>query len=191
MSYILDAVRKADQERQENLAPTVHSLSVQSPPGMPVKSRMGMQWPVIVLGVLAVNVSGWYWLSQSEQTRDIVSLANDTQTRQISDVAPSERFNPAQNLQAGQQVAQLTTQDKRVHLWQAPVDAQNVVRALEFSFHVYADDASKRTIIINGQRVAEKEAISQDLRLEEITSSGVILRYQENLLIEVEILEQW
>ncbi|MFK7731883.1 MAG: general secretion pathway protein GspB [Pseudomonadales bacterium] len=183
MSYILDAVRKADQERRENLAPVAHSLSAQSHSTMPASSRLGSSLPAILAGVVLLNLAGWYWSSNAHHTSESASAAPLEKTPVII----SDPTVSVENETQLTQVAQLS----KVQLWQSPVDAQNAVRSLEFSFHVYADDVAKRTIIINGQRVAEGDRISQDLSLSEITSSGVILRYQDSLLIETDILEQW
>ncbi|MEM8498363.1 MAG: general secretion pathway protein GspB [Pseudomonadota bacterium] len=187
MSYILDAVRKADQERRENLAPVVHSLGAHSHSRMPVKSRLNAHWPAIIAGTLLVNLAGWYWSSNARSTSDKESAIASLEPHAEASV---EISNPHATPQAEQPSLQIERLDK-VLLWQAPVDAQNAVRSLDFSFHVYADDASRRTIIINGQRVAEKDQISQDLALNEITNNGVVLLYQNSLLIEADILEQW
>ena len=183
MSYILDAVRKADQERREKLAPDARSLGAQSPSKMPENSRLGAHWPAIIAGAILVNLAGWYWSSGARTPPKAdsgiaveIPLADDSMVA-VESIAASQTAN--------------IEEPHKVPLWQAPVDAQNAVRSLDFSFHVYANDASRRTIIINGQRVAEKERISQDLTLNEITNSGVILGYQNSLLIEVDILEQW
>ncbi len=180
MSYILDAVRKADQERRENLAPVARSLGAQSQSKMPETSRLGAHWPAIIAGAILVNLAGWYWTLATPEANSAVAAELPPAIDSIATVEPL----------AASQIAQ-TRQPHKVPLWQAPVDAQNAVRSLDFSFHVYATDPSRRTIIINGQRIAEKERISQDLALNEITNSGVILAYQSSLLVEVDILEQW
>lgn len=187
MSYILDAVRKADQERRENLAPVVHSLGTQSQSRMPVNSRLSGHWPTIIAGTLLVNLAGWYWSSNARTTPELDSAIASFETPAETSVTSSNPVATSQTEHLPLQIAPLN----KVPLWQASVDAQNAVRSLDFSFHVYADDVSKRTIIINGLRVAENDQISRDLALNEITNSGVILLYQNSSLIEVDILEQW
>lgn len=187
MSYILDAVRKADQERRENLTATAHSLGAQSHSKMPENSGLVLRWPGVIAGLLLINLAGWYWSSNARNTPEA--------DRAIANPAPVENTSVTVSdpVVAGQTERYSKPSEglAKIPQWQAPVDAQNAVRSLEFSFHVYADDAAKRTIIINGQRVAEKDRISQDLSLDQITNSGVILLYQNRLLVEVDILEQW
>ncbi len=187
MSYILDAVRKADQERRENLTPAVHSLGAHSQSKMPESSRFGAHWPVIAAGVVLLNLTGWYWSSNARNATELQALKH-------TPIAAEAKLPDSKDVITESQTEHLAASSQaltKIPLWQASADAQNIVRSLEFSFHVYAEDAAQRTIIINGQRVAEKQRISQDLSLSEITSTGVTLLYQNNSLIEVDILEQW
>ncbi len=60
---------------------------------------------------------------------------------------------------------------------------------LEFSTHVYADDADLRAIVVNGTRLQEGDPLG-DLRLEEITEEGAVFRF-EGRLVSVSVLDAW
>ncbi|TNF88934.1 MAG: hypothetical protein EP301_03945 [Gammaproteobacteria bacterium] len=61
--------------------------------------------------------------------------------------------------------------------------------ALEFSTHIYADDADLRAIVVNGTRLEEGDRLGS-LRLEEITEDGAIFRFEDRL-VSVSVLDAW
>jgi general secretion pathway protein B len=75
MSYILDALRKSEQERQRGRLPDIASMPEQ-PAAMPPRAR---GW-VLILGIVLVNAGGWaaWWFwgpSQQEPTMGSVAPA--------------------------------------------------------------------------------------------------------------------
>lgn len=60
---------------------------------------------------------------------------------------------------------------------------------LEFSTHIYADDADLRAIVVNGTRLEEGDRLGS-LRLEEITEDGAIFRFEDRL-VSVSVLDAW
>jgi len=60
---------------------------------------------------------------------------------------------------------------------------------LEFSTHVYADDADLRAIVVNGTRLAEGDRLGS-LRLQEITEDGAVFRFEGRLVL-VSVLDAW
>lgn len=70
-----------------------------------------------------------------------------------------------------------------------PADVRNRLPGLAFSTHVYASDPELRAVVVNGQRLVEGDRLDS-LRLQEITETGVILRF-ENYLVAVPVLEDW
>ena len=61
--------------------------------------------------------------------------------------------------------------------------------ALEFSTHIYADDAELRAIVVNGTRLEEGDRLG-NLRLQEITEDGAIFRFEDRL-VSVSVLDAW
>ena len=61
MSYILDALKKSDQERQRGNLPGVHSLQTPPAPGR----KSWPKWPILLMVALLLNAGllAWWWLS--------------------------------------------------------------------------------------------------------------------------------
>lgn len=70
MSYILDALRKSDEERQRGTVPGVPSLQASTGPGRKPRRK----WPLLLLALLLVNggLLAWWWLSPV--SREAVSV---------------------------------------------------------------------------------------------------------------------
>ena len=60
---------------------------------------------------------------------------------------------------------------------------------LNFSTHVYADDPSLRAIVVNGERLTEGGRLG-DLELQQITEEGAVFRF-ETYLVSISVLESW
>jgi hypothetical protein len=60
---------------------------------------------------------------------------------------------------------------------------------LEFSTHIYADDADLRAIVVNGSRLEEGDRL-QNLVLSQITEEGAVFRF-EGQLVSVSVLDDW
>lgn len=60
---------------------------------------------------------------------------------------------------------------------------------LEFSTHIYAEDAELRAVVVNGKRLSEGDSLNE-LVLQQITEEGVVVKYR-NYQVAVSVLEQW
>jgi len=59
-----------------------------------------------------------------------------------------------------------------------PIAIQQSLPSIRIEGHIYDESPAKRMVIINGKIHREKQRISANLKLEEITPNGVILDYQ-------------
>ncbi|MDD5558577.1 general secretion pathway protein GspB [Candidatus Methylomirabilis sp.] len=80
MSYILDALKKADRDRQPVAVPT--PATVHRTPAPP--SRRRRLWPWIAGAVIVVNVGVWLWLLRPAPSVPAGALVNVTQERATS-----------------------------------------------------------------------------------------------------------
>jgi general secretion pathway protein B len=64
------------------------------------------------------------------------------------------------------------------HPKELPLSIQQSLPALTISVLLYSDDPISRMVKINGQMMREGQSLTADLKLEEITSEGVILSYK-------------
>jgi len=106
MSYILDALKKSEQERQENQAPTVHSVY---PGSRFSKEKSSTPWLISVLLVSIISglmVSGFWWYSRSDQivatteianngeTKNNISIKNENNSKAVVDLKPVNPVAP-------------------------------------------------------------------------------------------------
>ena len=86
--------------------------------------------------------------------------------------------------------SQIYTESQPVNISELPRSVQRQIPDLQFSSHLFSDDRSFRMVNINGSMLREGEYINDELRLEEITTDGVILNYQQHTF-EISILRDW
>lgn len=67
---------------------------------------------------------------------------------------------------------------------------QQSIPRLNFAGHVYSSSALNRSVIINGHAMSEGDSIVQGLHVEQITPSGVIFGFQGDYF-RVDILQDW
>ena len=60
----------------------------------------------------------------------------------------------------------------------------------EFSTHVYASDPSKRAVTMNGKRYMEGDTLDPNVRIKEITETGVLLDVYGQT-VAVDVLQDW
>lgn len=71
MSYILDALKKSEQERQRNTTPDIHT--VHAVPGL--RGKRGAVWPYLLSTALIANVGLMLWWLQPWQSARTIPLA--------------------------------------------------------------------------------------------------------------------
>jgi len=93
MSYILEALRKAERERQLGEAPTLSDVIYDAPS----KGRNGWPWLVALLLLLNAGLMGYFWLNGWGQNQPIAtsSLAAPTPPKVSTDEKPATRVVPA------------------------------------------------------------------------------------------------
>lgn len=77
----------------------------------------------------------------------------------------------------------------RVTLNELPAGARARFPGLSFSTHVYADDATLRALVVNGQRLSEGDRVGS-LLLTEITEEGAVFGF-EDYLVSISVLDSW
>ncbi|HUH37864.1 MAG TPA: general secretion pathway protein GspB [Spongiibacteraceae bacterium] len=211
MSYILDALRKSEQQRQNDAAPAVQSLQR---PAVTRSTRRRSLWLPLIVAILlgnAVLLAGFWWMQQPAAVPPLVDTDTDTRAARQAGVASApgdSTYTPAPAaetpaLETGTDASPPAPADTRppipaspprerpvLELWEIPDDVRARMPALTYSFHVYSSDPARRTIIINGKRVTEGSDIAANLRLEQITEKGVVLVFEDHR-VRVQVLEGW
>lgn len=190
MSYILDALKKSEQERARERAPTLASIHSGWQP--PARRR----WPLWLGGSFALllfaGVAWFYW--QTEVGSAIPTGQDVAQTEPEKPVPAEEAATPppaVQQAPAPENTAATEPVPPRIQeLWELPDPVRADFPALTFSFHVYAEDPARRTIIINNRRMREGAVLGQDLELETITADGVVFRFR-GYRVHVPVVQGW
>jgi len=186
MSYILDALKKSDEQRQ--------ALSLNQDASKPVQQTSSSVKTVIILtfvGLLAAW-AGWL-LAQSGKEPDSVTTTVVTplpelhlQQPEAEEVAVAPPVTP-EIIQLEAERADFvpitpestdsgatSATPERGELSQELLQA---MPALKIEGHIYDENPAARMVIINGSVRREKQNIDNDLVVQEITSDGVLLRY--------------
>ncbi len=188
MSYILDAIKKSEAER--NLGVTPGALATPMPASGSTTS-LRIATVIVMLNVAALG--GW-WLWQ-ERAAGIVetTVAAPALSRAIPspahDAAPRSIDQPSQALVdlATPVPTPVATPIAKAKPMPAP---EPVAQLPEFSTHVFADDPQLRAVTLDGRRLTEGELIAPGMWLLEITESGVVLDFNGER-IEFDVLQDW
>ncbi len=179
MSYILDALRKSDQERQREVAPALRSVHAQFNSAGQHRARR-LRWVSVAALVLAgIGVGAWLgggqlrgWFAAPIETPPTAITGNVPPEAAPVPVAVAQPVQPAVVEPAPPLPAAL------LEIWQLSEAEQRFLHELKVSLHVYSSEPLQRTVIINGFRVREGQPLGQDLSLVEITADGIIVDFQ-------------
>jgi general secretion pathway protein B len=197
MSFILDALRKSENERREQAPPALAA----TPQAVP-KQKRTIWLPILVI-VLAVNVIvfGTIFLTRDEplpataapltaaapevrSLRKEVIVAASTEKPAITPTAaiPVTTPVPASPVSTPEPapVSSETIQERLPSLGQLTTAGLVSVTSLHIDMHVYAGDAEKRFVFINMKKYREGDQLSEGPTIEEITPEGVIMVQQGN-----------
>ena len=190
MSYILDALNKSEQERQSTQTPGLTSFHRQPL----AKKSNAPHWSLILGTLVVVNAVGLYfWINKSESANKetIAQIQTEAKIENREEVLSSNTSisNTALSKQ-NTQTKQILTPSHAIPISELPRNIQSEIPDLQFSTHLFSEEASFRMVTINGQILKEGEYISSGLRLKEVTEEGVILSYK-NYLVELSVLTTW
>lgn len=204
MSFILDALRKSETERQQKSAPGLADSHYR-------RSNTGRNiWIPLLVIVLAANAvilafvmnrdtsEAEVAVANTEPARGPVLLANP-EVRPLAREVPGKKATPgsvADSTGASGRtepvVMQMDTntladpggvesggiQEGLPSLQQLVASGQMSVEPLHLDIHVYAEAQAGRFVFINMKKYREGEFLTEGPRIEEITRTGVILGYR-------------
>ena len=204
MSYILDALKKSEQERGHGSAPGVQTLHSSS---LSYHTASTPLWPYLLLGAVLVNLAALVFFMMDRETDGTPALqrvavtqaADETGTAQQPAARPAAlvpQVEPADDTvykpvsmpdrqRPPPVVAAPTPPIKTaqsgasvVEMDELPFDLLQQIPAMEFSAHVYSSNPVQRSLVINGRFMEEGDYLSGDLYLSEITRDGAIFDFQ-------------
>ena len=218
MSYILDALKKSEQDRGKGAVPgvqTVHSSSLN------YHQEKSPVWPWFLAAIVAINLVAVIYFIQSKdsiepvaeiqpeaiveipaQEKSVITTTTAPPTTITSipsaatvapvqaAVVPAQKEAPVLETQAVQQTEAIEPVFETVDLYDLPLSVRQHIPALEFSAHVYSTNPMQRSIVINGRFMEEGSLINNELVLTEITSDGAVFDFQ-GYRFSTSILSGW
>lgn len=196
MSYILDALRKSDQQRRRNAAPTLLTLQ----PSAVVRKRPAY----VTYGLLAVIligggvVIGWLrpWQPEPATVKPVESKPIESKpvpaapaaSEIASQVKPDNVLPEANSLASGKTAppperrvdiaAADAAGETVVEMDKLPTSIREEVSKITISVHAYSNTPGKRLVGIGRRILHEGDYVIPGLKLEEITPDGMILGYK-------------
>ncbi len=217
MSYILDALKKSDSERQQRQGPTL--TTVQSPHFFS-QGRSRSSLPLLLGSMFAVPLViaiGCYQMGYltwqlppgepaSQSLQDPVLESHLVDAGPAAEPLPESPVTPAGedggvesalsessrgfDLAAGPDSSIEVSSPAIPELWQLPASLREGIPQLDFSLHVYSTRIDQRSIIINNRMMREGESVTPQLTLSAITPDGVVMRYR-SAYFRVGIVDSW
>jgi general secretion pathway protein B len=189
MSYILDALKKADAERERRGVP---SLSAQSATLADDERRSGRGAGLAIVAVLAALALGaWWWISRDHTAApaavvttapvpapspSVATIAAPAPAKAITApppvIVPPAPVVPPPTVAA---VAPPAAGDRIPALAELSADQRRQVPPLNVSGAVYAPQAANRMVFINGQVLREGDAVAEGLVVERIGAKSSVL----------------
>ncbi|MCZ6498127.1 MAG: general secretion pathway protein GspB [Gammaproteobacteria bacterium] len=194
MSFILDALRKSESERQQSVVPGISDV-----PAVVHSTRIP-KWTAGVIATLSavVLVLGWaWWHSTDSGEAEVADIRPNAQLPRTQAVAAAARSGVVRDL-AREPLSEVTSQPASASLLTQPVRESTsptmvigpwtiaelratgmVLPDLTLELLVYSATASERFVRINSASYREGEVLSEGPRVLTITAEGVILDYRD------------
>lgn len=189
MSYILDALKKSEQERDSG-----RGIFNDGAQGTAVQARRAVGYKVIA-GVLLLSVllvMMFYWNAKTgDSGKNLTSQTESTPTlgknsvRDLSEQMPvtpvrmkSQEFAQSMVAVDGPDSGNSTLGLNSIpFLRSMPPDFQHGLPKLVVNIHVYSADKAQRILYINNRQYREGEYITDDVRVKEIIQDGAVLQH--------------
>jgi len=175
MSFILDALKKAESERHRTSGPVLVDVRIAAP------RRRLPAWAWVLGAVLLANLLVLAWLLTRKPAAPVTTAATTaTPSVNITPSAPAPAPPQAYAPPPAASPVQPPPAARRV-----PVDQLPTAKELEsagvslppllMNLHVYDPTPSQRYVLLNGVRLTEGEFTPDGIKVETITERGVVL----------------
>ena len=192
MSFILDALKKSETDRQQQTG--AEFSNVPSSPGEP----QSFHWLWILAALLIVNIAVLAGiLLRSGKTPDVTAPAETAAPEQTKIVEPSfeeqvaaakqNQPPPVETAAAGSQSPRAAVRPairpRVLTIDEVRVNGTLQITDLHLDIHVYDDDPAKRFVFINMTKHREQSELDEGPAVLEITPEGVILEHQGTIFL--------
>jgi general secretion pathway protein B len=184
MSYILDALRKADSDRERGAVPGIHTQAAPSVGAdSEARGHSALAWAAIVVSALLVAALAWWFFGRAaEPVRPAPAsvppvVATPPAVLPPVLTAPSPKTPTAVAPRAP--AAPASVEPRIYALGELPDTIRRELPQLTVGGSIYSDNAANRFLIINGQVFHEGDKLAPDLWLEQIRLKAAVLRYKD------------
>lgn len=157
MSYILDALNKAERERRLGQVPLLGGTLTT------IRPDRRRWYGIIGGGLLMLSGAGFGWLGLTLWPASPAPSHSSAVTR---DTVPRPQVVIADHP---------LTVSRPMPYAQLPITLRQTLGPLNLDIHVYSAQPSQRFVVINDQRYRQGDWLQAGLLLEQITPDGVIL----------------
>lgn len=183
MSYILDALKKSEQERSRHVVASGSEALAESSSAQAVNWRWSMVGLAMIVVLAAVLV---FWTDDHDLLK-----SNDAPVR-ASDIA---RYVPPDSVeqaaeQAADQPQAIQERNKPFTLMTLPAEVRENLPAISIEGHIFDQEPGERMVIINGSIRHEGQQVTQALKLTEILPDGVRFSFRNHDFI-MRTFEVW
>ena len=181
MSYILDALNKADSARKQQ-QPEQATAPLPTPKP---KANQSWLWGLFALLGIIIVVTLW-WLNQEQKnirklfTSQPTPIIQPAKTKPIEPVisehAPTVVPATMPTHTAAQNTTTIEPQPQAIpHISDLDTATREQLPAITIAAHIYSTDIKKRMVIINNRVLHEGDTIADGLTLKSIDDQGVTL----------------
>ncbi|MDH5355112.1 MAG: general secretion pathway protein GspB [Gammaproteobacteria bacterium] len=205
MSFILDAIAKSEQERQQQEVPQAQVLALPLD-NTPAKRRL---LPYFIAAALLLNIIFLaIWIQSSQPDRENIPALEKVEpieapTAQlvapepVTQVVEQEVAEPEILVSPPKPIPAPATQESKPllsdisSLSELPGNIRKDLPTIVFSGHLYSSNPAASFVYVDNNRPVRKgQRIVGDVYLHEITPTGVVVEFRD-YLIDVGVLQNW
>ena len=199
MSLILDALRKADSERERKSVPGLHTqpvpqLSLEAP--VPVRPKRWL-WIALGVGVGLLASLAWYFLGRDTARPPVersvpapdhvagiaaapapVAPPNAVVPEPVRELAPPAPWPVPERKASGKAGSPASATPAVYAREQLPDNVRAALPPLAVGGSIYSSTPASRSLILDGRLYRESDQLSSDLQLEEIGQKTAVLRFK-------------
>jgi len=190
MSYILDALRRADAERERGAVPGLHAQTVL--PGSGDDEHRSGSHPLLWMGVGAAVVvaAALAWTMSGSESPPAAAVVVSAPAPAPVVPAPAPAATPAMPVlgaappvetpapRPAPPAASANAAERVYAIGELPETIRRELPPMAIGGSIYSDTPASRFLIINGQIFHEGDQIAKDLKLEQIKLKAAVLRYK-------------
>ena len=193
MSFILDAIKKSEKERRMSKQNDIQSFQDDSNKKHKHEKKyiffklIFFSLILFLIFYFSSEIKFFYDRASSIYQENTIKFEEKNKVESLNSVTEDKK---SKNNILYKVTDSLPPKNEIRELWEMPLSFQDNIPNLNFELHIYSEDLSERTIIINDRRMKEGQLISAGLTLKEITQTGVIL-HKDGIFFHINIIESW